>query len=109
MKRKNTQEFPDSAVGIQTLNANRIAPRKDRQLVNNSIRATDIPPCVFQESARLQENLDPVKRLVRLPRGVAELGINLIETCEVQIVRGSEKERSAGTSDTMEFAHGLER
>jgi hypothetical protein len=109
MKRKNTEEFPDSAVGFQSLNANGIVSREDRQLVNRAIRAADTPSRIFQEPARLQENLYPIKGLVRPPPGVAELGINLVESREIQVVRGSQKERSTWTGDTMEFSHCLER
>jgi hypothetical protein len=74
--------------------------------VNRAIRAADTPPYIFQEPARLQENLNPVKRLVRLPREVAEVAINLIETLKAQVLRGSQRERSTGTSDTVEFLQG---
>jgi hypothetical protein len=75
--------------------------------VNRAIRAADTPPYIFR-SLRVCEKIGIRSRLVRLPPEVAELAINLIETLEVQVLRGSQKQRSTGTSDTVEFLQGQE-
>jgi hypothetical protein len=48
VKRKNSQELPDSAVGFQALNANRIVPPENRQLVNLPSEPQTFHPASFR-------------------------------------------------------------
>src|SRR5260370_14402065 len=104
MERDWTQKPAHHAVRFEEWQFDWIAPGNDRQLVNCSIAAQNAPTSAAHVPANLREPLTAVKWLVIPAPGVAHSRIEIIETHQVRVVRGSEEKLGAGTRDAPHFA-----
>ena len=77
--------------------------------MDNSSGAKNLPAGFPQKAASLKKNLDSIERLVLNPIRMAEFGINLIETHEIQIIGGRKEEQAARTRDAVELLDAFQR
>jgi len=105
-KGEGAEEFAHGATGFESLPANGVVARKNRELMDSAVGAKNGPTGVADAFENLREPLTAVERLIVLAMGVAEASVQLVEAHKIGVVGSGQKEFALGTGDAMHFGKG---